>query len=82
MLDGTILAPNASVTVTSTVDGEIIGGTSVTTSGQVIDAPDGAPGPIIGGGLPAFALLGGGFLLARGLRRRAEGEQPLAPAGV
>jgi choice-of-anchor A domain-containing protein len=82
VLNGTILAPNASVTLTSgLVDGEIIGGNSVTlTSGQVVDAPHGAPGPIIGAGLPAFAFLGGGFLLARRLRRRVERGQLTAPA--
>jgi choice-of-anchor A domain-containing protein len=81
VLNGTILAPNASVTVTSgLVDGEIIGGNSITTTGQVVDAPRGAPGPVIGAGLPAFALLGGGFLLARRLRRRAERGQLTAPA--
>jgi choice-of-anchor A domain-containing protein len=72
VLDGTILAPNASITMTSgSVGGEIIGGKNITlTSGQVVGAPRGAPGPVIGAGLPAFVLLGGGFLLAWRLRRR------------
>jgi len=82
VVDGTILAPNASVTMASgRVNGEIIGGSSVTlTGGQVVDAP--APGPVIGAGLPAFALLGGGFLLAWRLRRRAERGQLSMPAGL
>jgi len=82
VLDGTILAPNTSVTMTGGVlNGEIVGGQSISlTGGQVVDAPRGAPGPVIGAGLPAFALLGGGLLFARRLRRRAEGGQLTAPA--
>jgi hypothetical protein len=80
VLDGTILAPNASVAVSSSlVDGRIISGRNVSvSSGQV----RGAPGPIIGAGLPAFALLGGAFLVARQLRRRTARAEPTARAGT
>jgi hypothetical protein len=83
VLDGIILAPDASVRVTSgLVHGEIIGGDRITlTSGQVVGAPNVAPAPVIGAGFPAFALVGGGFLLARLLRRRAAGGEPTAQAG-
>jgi choice-of-anchor A domain-containing protein len=76
VLNGTILAPNATVS-SGRINGEIFGGKGVTlTSGNIV----GAPGPVIGAGLPAFAFLGGGFLLARRLRRRTEREQLAAPA--
>jgi choice-of-anchor A domain-containing protein len=82
VLNGTILAPNASVTMTSgLVNGEIIGGSSISLAGgQVVDAPRGAPGPVIGAGLPAFLLFGGGCLLAWRMRRRAEGGPLTASA--
>ena len=83
-LNGIILAPDSSVTVTSgLVNGEIIGGDSITlTSGQVVDTPVPAPAPVLGTGLPAFALVGGCFLLARLLRRKAAGGQPMVAAGL
>ena len=82
VLDGIILAPDASVRVTSgLVNGEIIGGDRITlNSGQVVETPA-APAPVLGTGLPAFALVGGCLLLARLLRRRAAGGQPMVAAG-
>ncbi len=40
----------------------------------------GAPGPIMGAGLPGLALLGGGLAFAWRLRRRQDG--PISLAGV
>jgi choice-of-anchor A domain-containing protein len=80
VLDGTILAPNASVSMSSSlVDGRIISGKNISvSSGQI----RGAPGPIVGAGLPAFALLGGAYLLTRRLRRRTAGAEPTALAST
>jgi hypothetical protein len=83
VVDGTILAPHAQVTLApGVVTPEIISGNNISiASGAQVH---GAPGPIIGAGLPAFALLvlGGGFLLAWRLRRRAERGQLSMPAGL
>jgi Ice-binding-like len=80
IVEGTILAPNASVLISSSyVVGEVIGGGNITLApGAVVGSTHGAPGPIVGTGLPGFALLGGGFLLIWRLRRRADGEQSTA----
>jgi Ice-binding-like len=82
IVEGTILAPNASVLVSSSyVVGEVIGGGNITLApGAVVGNAHAAPGPIVGTGLPAFALLGGGVLLVWRLRRKADGVQPTAPA--
>jgi hypothetical protein len=69
LLDGTILAPNASIAMSSgLVDSEIISWKSIQLSafGQVTGYVYGTPGTVIGAGLSVFVFLDGSFLIVAG----------------